>query len=254
LLRALRDPRTRALPEYVQLVQRVALVSAPSNETVAFAQESFERLHATPPKDQEDADLRTASVYTLGSVAGHMAATGRRDGAERLCARIVQEMDRGTGSPKSAYITALGNAGVPAQEPLLLRLSDDGSSETRVSAINALRKYDDATTRARLLAILTARIDPARRVDADTQAEALRALMLMTPTRADVQRIAAAIVKDTLHRDLYGEVVPLFRRGIAPYPDVKAALDAMFVRSAQKDNDLQSRIDTLRAELSAKAP
>jgi hypothetical protein len=254
LLRALRDPRTRALPEYVQLVQRVALVSAPSNETVAFAQESFERLHATPPKDQEDADLRTASVYTLGSVAGHMAATGRRDGAERLCARIVQEMDRGTGSPKSAYITALGNAGVPAQEPLLLRLSDDGSSETRVSAINALRKYDDATTRARLLAILTARIDPARRVDADTQAEALRALMLMTPTRADVQRIAAAIVKDTLHRDLYGEVVPLFRRGIAPYPDVKAALDAMFVRSAQKDNDLQIRIDTLRAELSAKAP
>jgi hypothetical protein len=254
LLRALRDPRTRALPEYVQLVQRVALVSAPSNETVAFAQESFERLHATPPKDQEDADLRTASVYTLGSVAGHMAATGRRDGAERLCARIVQEMDRGTGSPKSAYITALGNAGVPAQEPLLLRLSDDGSSETRVSAINALRKYDDATTRARLLAILTARIDPARRVDADTQAEALRALMLMTPTRADVQRIAAAIVRDTLHRDLYGEVVPLFRRGIAPYPDVKAALDAMFVRSAQKDNDLQIRIDTLRAELSAKAP
>ncbi len=254
LLRALRDPRTRALPEYVQLVQRVALVSVPSDETVAFAQESFERLHAAPQKDQDDADLRTASVYTLGSVAGHMASTGRRDGAERLCARIVQEMDRGTGAPKSAYITALGNAGVPAQEPLLLRLSDDGDVETRVSAINALRKYDDVTTRARLLAILTARIDPARRVDRDTQAEALRAIMLVTPTRADVQRVAAAIVKDTLHRDLYGEVVPLFRRGIAPYSDVKAALAAMFTRSAQKDNDLQIRIDTLRAELSAKEP
>ncbi len=254
LLRALRDPRTRALPEYVQLVQRVALVSAPSQETVAFAQESFERLHAAPPKDQDEADLRTASVYTLGSVAGHMAGTGRRDGAERLCARIVQEMDRATGTPRSAYITALGNAGVPAQEPLLLRLSDDADRETRVAALNALRKYDDVAARVRVFSILTARIDPVRRVDRDTQAEALRVAMLMSPTRADVRGVAAAIVKDTLHRDLYGEVLPLLRRGIATYSDVKAALDAMFLRSAQSDSDLQTRIDTLRAELSAKEP
>ena len=90
LVRSLRDPRTRALPEYVQLYQRIALVSVPSDATVAFAVDTFERLHARPqPSARDDAsadvaDVRTAAVYTLGSVAGHMAsspATRRRRGA-----------------------------------------------------------------------------------------------------------------------------------------------------------------------------
>ena len=43
LVRSLRDPRTRALPEYVSLYQRVSLVRFPSDATVAFAQDTFER-------------------------------------------------------------------------------------------------------------------------------------------------------------------------------------------------------------------
>jgi hypothetical protein len=73
----------------------------------------------------------------------------------------------------------------------------------------------------------------------------------MTPKREDIQAVAAAIVKDTLHRDLYGDVIPLFRKGKAPLSDVRAALDVMYARVAQHDNDLQNRIDTLRAELAA---
>jgi HEAT repeat protein len=266
LVRSLRDPRTRALPEYVQLYQRIALVSVPSDATVAFAVETFERLHEQqqpPPQSQaprggdastDVADVRTAAVYTLGSVAGHMASSQRLDAAEALCRRIVAEMMRGAGSAPSAYITALGNAGVPGQESLLLQLSDVDEPETRLAAINALRKYDDPRSRGRVFAILTARVGVAHNVDGDTQGEALRAAMLMTPTRADIQHVAAAVVKDTLHRDLYGEVLPLFRRHIAPLSDVSAALDAMFERSAQGDSNLQTRIDTLRAELAAQGP
>ncbi len=260
LVRSLRDPRTRALPEYVQLYQRIALVTVPSDATVAFAVDTFERLHAQPqPRAGDDAgtdvpDVRTAAVYTLGSVAGHMAGSQRLDAAEALCRRIVAEMMRGTGSVRSAYITALGNAGVPGQESLLLQLSAVDEPATRLAAINALRKYDDPGSRARVFSILTARVGVAHNVDGDTQGEALRAAMLMTPTRADVQHVAVAVVKDTLHRDLYGEVLPLFRRHIAPLADVSAALDAMSERSAQGDSNLQTRIDTLRAELAAQRP
>ena len=250
LVRALRDPRTKALPEYVALYQRVSLVRAPSDATVAFAQDTFEQLHKVAPKDEAAADLRTASVYTLGSVAGHMALTMRLDAAERICRRIVEKMDEGKGSPKVSYITALGNAGVPAEEPLLLRLTSDGDSETRTAAINALRKYDTPASRTRLVVVLTAPIGGPHDVDMATQAEALRAFELMTPERKDIQAVAAAIVKDTLHRDLYGDVIPLFRKGKAPLSDVSAALDAMYARVAQHDNDMQTRIDTLRAELS----
>jgi hypothetical protein len=250
LVRALKDPRTRALPEYLSLYQRISLVRAPSDATVAFAEDTFERLHEATPRDQDAADLRTASVYTLGSVAGHMAQTLRLDAAERVCRRIVEKMDEGKGSPKVAYITALGNAGVPAEEPLLLRLSDDAEQDTRAAAINALRKYDTPASRGRLVVVLTAPVGVARNVDLATQAEALRAFELMTPERKDIQALAAAIVKDTLHPDLYGDVIPVFRKGKAPLADVSAALDAMFERSAQHDGDLQTRIDTLRAELS----
>lgn len=250
LIKSLRDTRTRALPEYISLYQRIALVRVPSDATVGFAQETFEQLHDLTPKDETEADLRMASIFTLGSVAGHMKDTRRLEAAERICRRLVEKMNEGNGSPKSAYITALGNAGVPAEEPLLLRLTEGREKATRVAALNALRKYDTLSSRARVVGLLTAPVDLARDVDFATQAEALRALMLMTPERADIQQIAAAIVKDTLHRDLYGEVVPLFRKGSAPYSDVSTALDAMFARSAQLDNDLQTRIDTLRAELS----
>jgi hypothetical protein len=252
LVRALRDSRTRGLPEYVQLYQRVGLVTAPGEETVAFARDTFERLHATPPKDQDADDLRTASVYTLGSVAGHLYTMRRADAAAKLGDRIVQAMDRGDGASKEAYITALGNAGLPAQQPRLLALSDDGDVEVRVSAINALRKYDTTDVRNRMLSLLTGRVGKSPHVDRRTQDEALRVLQSLTPTRADVQRLAAAIVSDNLSRDLYGETIPVFRRGIAPLEDVSKALDAMFERSAQLDGKLQIRIDTLRAELSTR--
>jgi HEAT repeat protein len=251
LVRSLKDPRTQALPEYFSLYQRLALVRAPSDATVAYALETFERLHAGPPKDQTEADLRTASVYTLGSVAGHMAGTGRLAEAERICRRLVETMNGGRGSPAEAYLTALGNAGVPAQEPLLLRFTREGSAETRTAAINALRKYDTPASRGRVVDLLTSRLGSAPDADRAAQAEALRVTLLMTPSRSDIQRFAAAIVKDTLHRDLYNEAIPVFRKGKAPYEEVSAALDAMFERSAQLDNDLQIRIDTLRAELSA---
>ena len=100
------------------------------------------------------------------------------------------------------------------------------------------------------MVVLTAPIGGPHDVDMATQAEALRAFELMTPERKDIQAVAAAIVKDTLHRDLYGDVIPLFRKGKAPLSDVSAALDAMYARVAQHDNDMQTRIDTLRAELS----
>jgi hypothetical protein len=240
------------LPEYFSLYQRIALVRAPSDRTVRFAQETFDRLHAHPPKDDAEADLRTASVYSLGSVAGHMKDTRRLAGAEAICKLLVEKMsaDKATRAPEEAYITALGNAGVPSQEPLLLRLSEDSVQPRRLAAINALRKYDTADTRARVVDILTSKLG-APTVDLETQAEALRAFGLMTPARSDVKRIADAIVKDTLHRDLYGEVLPLFRKGKAPLADVSGALDAMFERSRERDDNLQTRIDTLRAELSA---
>ena len=250
LVKSLRDPRTQALPEYISLYQRISLVRAPTAATVAFAEDTFERLHKAPPTDLATANLETASVYALGAVAGHMAETRRLDAAERICRRIVEKMEEGKGSPKVAYITALGNAAVPAQEPLLLRLSADADSETRAAAFNALRKYDTPNTRGRVLAVLTSPLGKSD-VDRETQAEALRAFMLMTPQRSDIQAIAAAIVKDTLHRDLYPETIPLFRKGKAPLSDVAAALDAMFKRTAQHDSDMQTRIDTLRAELSA---
>lgn len=251
LIRSLRDPRTRALPEYFALYQRIALVRAPSDATVDFAQQTFERLHDRAPGDLAEVELRTASIFTLGSVAGHMKDMRRLDAAERICDRLVQAMDGGEGALRTAYIAALGNAGVPGKEPLLLRLSADTERETRVAALNALRKYDTPEARARVVELLAATVGGTPGVDLASQAAALQALMLMTPARADIQRIATAIVSDTLHRDLYGEVIPLFRKGYAPYHDVAAALDAMFARSAQLDNDLQTRIDTLRTELSS---
>ena len=144
------------------------------------------------------------------------------------------------------YLTALG---IELKE---VRVVGDEEAEI-VAAVNALRKYDTPTARARVVKILVSRIGSSRDVDLATQTEALRAIMLMNPERADVLRIAAAIVKDTLHRDLYGEVIPLFRKGKASLADIGPALDAIFERSAQLDNDLQTRIDTLRAELSAQA-
>jgi HEAT repeat protein len=253
LVKILRDPRTRALPEYFSLYQRLALVRAPSDATVRFGEETFDRLHDHASKDEAEADLRTASVYTLGSVAGHMKDTRRLEGAERICRRLVDKMnvDEAKRSHANAYITALGNAAVPAQEPFLLRLSEDPDQETRVAAINALRKYDTAASRGRVVGLLTSPVGATANVDFPTQAEALRAFMLMTPGRADIVRVADAIVKDTLHRDLYGDTIPLFRKGKASLADVSAALDAMFERSKEHDNDLQTRIDTLRAELSS---
>ncbi len=252
LLQILRDPRTRALPEYFSLYQRVSLVRAPSDATVHFAEETFDRLHSAAAKDEAEDNLRTASVYTLGSVAGHMKETRRLEGAEKLCARIVEKMniEEAKRAHTNAYIAALGNAAVPSQEPLLLRLSDDPVQDRRVAALNSLRKYDTPASKARVMGVLTAKLG-APNVDLPTQAEALRALSSMTPTHADVLRIADAIVKDTLHRDLYGETVPIFRKGKASLAEVGPALDLMFDRSRERDDGLQRRIDTLRAELSA---
>ncbi len=247
LVNILSDPRTRALPEYVTLYQRIALIRSPSDATVEFARDRFEQLHANAPKDQRETDLRTASVYTLGSVCSHMHATGRDDGAERLAKRIVLMMDDHH-SPRTAYIAALGNAGLASQEPLLLRLTHDAEKESRLAAINALRKYDTDASRERVLEILV------ERANFGQQREAIGTFLLMTPARQDIRAVAAAVVDGRIHRDLYGDLIPLFRKGNAPYADVRKALDVMFARSAQRDDDLQTRIDTLRAELSVASP
>ena len=244
LVTILSDPRTRVLPEYVTLYQRIGLVRSPSDKTVQFAQDRFDQLHNSAPRNKSEDHLRTASVYTLGSVCGHMHATGRALAAELLAKSIIEKMN-GQYAPRTAYITALGNAGLPTQEPLLLRLTHEANAESRLAAINALRKYDTDASRGRILELLT------QRANLGQQREATGTVLLMTPTRQDIRAVAAAVVDGRIHRDLYGELIPLFRKGKAPLADVRQALNVMFERAAQRDDDLQTRIDTLRAELSA---
>jgi hypothetical protein len=132
---------------YQHMVQRFSFVTRPAAESIAFVREGWERAKRT-----NDAGLRDASVYTLGSLAYHANVASDERTAGTIVESILRDLARTRDADEQhGLVAALGNSGMDvALEPILARAASK-EVPLRAQAAIALRKFDRPAVRARLV-------------------------------------------------------------------------------------------------------
>jgi len=106
----------------------------------------------------EPQDVRGACAYALGAAAGRAFASGEGDAAIRASDVLRRDLVAATVTvEKCALVTALGNAGVPADVVVITRFTQDPEGPVRSASALALRKMNVAESRNRLIELLADR-------------------------------------------------------------------------------------------------
>lgn len=141
---------------FATFVQRLGFVEHPDGPTLRFLMSVYAESRGEP------ADVRAACAYALGAAAGQAYASGDLDAAVRASDTLRRHLlQAGTASEKSSLVTALGNAGLPTDAPVLVRFAHDSEAQVRAAAALALRKIPTPEARSQLVALLA---DGERRV------------------------------------------------------------------------------------------
>lgn len=170
------------------MIQRFSFVDHPNAESVAFVNEEWERAKKT-----NDASLREASAYTLGSLAYHASVSAD----ERLATTILERLLRALAAPKDAdehrgLVAALGNSGMNAALDAILVRAASKEVPLRAQSAVALRKFDRPAVRARLVELAC---------DEDLQVAqgALRSLDTQTVGLVELSALAERAEKGTMN-------------------------------------------------------
>ena len=239
LLRSPAAQRNREL--YERLVQRFALVTAPVAESIAFVREEWHRA-----RRKGERRVRQATVYTLGSMAGHAHAMRNDD----LAMPVLGELLAALGSTKDddeerGLVAALGNSGM--QDGLGPILARAGSTDvrTRTQVATSLRKFDAPPVRAQLINLLG---------DEDPQVAlaAARSLDVQRLGRPELEHLCERVEAQRVHPDVDATLVGVVATHVLDAALARRTLVALRARAAERP-ELLRQIDQALGTLSGDA-
>ncbi len=178
--------------ELPTLVQHVSLVDAPTPELARALLD----LHARA-LDRGEPELRRATLYPLGSLAGQLGAVEPLVAARMLDVLRSELAFAESTDARQAAIAGLGNAAMPEDLDRLLAHVSDPDSAVRAGAVSALRHFRDQRSTD---ALFTALADPSRHV----AATALSTIDGYRSSPEVLERLAIATTAAWHHRDLVG--------------------------------------------------
>jgi hypothetical protein len=211
-----RSPRQEDLEA---LLQHLGLVRTPTRATAELLLEIYRTARI-----EEDADIRQAVLYPMGSITPAIAASDPELGELLLATMRTELRNATTVDDRSAALSALGNAGFDADLDRILPHTSASEPAVRVVAVSALRFYAESRADDVVFAAVT---DEARVVGAG----ALHVIEQYRPDDAAIERLARQVIAGDHHPELHGPIVSvLARRGIEN-PLARRALAALLERT-----------------------
>lgn len=139
----------RSRRTFAMFVQRLGFVECPDGPTLRFLMSVYAESRAEPH------DVRASCAYALGAAAGHASASGDLEAAIRATEVLRRDLLAAASVPeKCALVTALGNAGIPADVAVVTRFTADTEAPVRAAVALALRKMNVPEARVQLVALL----------------------------------------------------------------------------------------------------
>jgi hypothetical protein len=237
----LTSPNAHGAAAYPMFLQRMALVSAPDPASIAMMRAERERARAAG-----ELDVVRAGAYTLGAMAGTLAAEGSSDEARAITRALAAELAATTAPAERAHLlVALGSTKDAEQLPAILAGTRDESSEVRAATARALGNATtpeardaelqlaadaDATVQLSALAALDAhelnaealtKIDSIVHDKLDTRCDTV--VLRLLASRIQDGRVAVEHVASTLHA---------LRERAADNPALRQAVDALLRRKS----------------------
>jgi hypothetical protein len=182
---------------FVTYVQRLASVEHPDGPTLRFL------MSVLAESRGESIDIRAACAYALGAAAGQAYRAGDHDSALRATDVLRRELLRAaTPREKASIITALGNAGIPNDAPMIMRFVRDAEPAVRASAALALRLAPASEAKTTLLEMIA---------DAEDKVAhgALVALSAHRLDEDDLERLAELVLAGRTSLALDGAILRL---------------------------------------------
>jgi HEAT repeat protein len=190
-----------------------------------------------------DTDMAYAEAHVLGAMAGTQAARGDRAEAKASTDVLASALeDARTPAARSAYLSALGNAGDPAQIPRITKHAHDQDPAVRRSVASALRKTDDPAARSTLMSLATDS-------DEDVQLAAVDALAHHPVEASEQRELARMLEAPRLGGEAEARVVTLLLQQGPPSTEVRGSLEQLLAHT--EDPRLAARV---RLALEASSP
>ena len=167
---------------FASFVQRLGFMERPDGATLRFL------ISVYAESKHEAHEVRAACAYALGAGAGRAHVWGLTDAAMRASEVLRHDLLRATSaSEKCALVTALGNAALESDVPVILRFVEDPESRVRGAAALALKKMHTREARASLLSLLTSN-------DENVAESALSALFEQMLAHEEIVRLAELVL------------------------------------------------------------
>lgn len=182
---------------FVTYVQRLGFVEHPDGPTLRFL------MSVLAESRSEQLEIRGACAYALGAAAGNAYRAGDHDAAVRASDVLRRDLLRSpTAREKAAFVTALGNAGIPHDAPTVMRFVHDAEAAVRAAAALALRLVDAPEAKTKLLEMIT---------DADDKVahSALVGLSAHGLDEDDLDRLAELVLAGRTSLSLDGAILRL---------------------------------------------
>lgn len=182
---------------FVTFVQRLGFVDHPDGPTLRFL------MSVLAESRSEEVEIRAACAYALGAAAGNAYRAGDHDAAVRASDVLRRDLLRSaTAREKAAFVTALGNAGIPHDAPTVMRFVHDAEAQVRAAAALALRLVEAPEAKTKLLEMIT---------DADEKVahSALVGLSAHRLDEDDLDRLAELVLAGRTSLSLDGAILRL---------------------------------------------
>jgi hypothetical protein len=137
LCRLLEGETARGDGQYVEMLQRLSTLRAPTKETAAFV----EALYRRALSGELGEGLAEPVAYALGAVAARRRAAGDGEAAGRMNGLLLEGLAGAEDArQRRHYLEALGNVGAATNVAAIAALATDEDADVRRSVARALRK------------------------------------------------------------------------------------------------------------------
>ena len=198
-------------------------------------------------KSRGDIGARYATAYSLGAVAGHLAADGDTASANVYANELKRDLNQARDpNERAQLLTALGAAGRSEDLPTIVVMAADPDAAVRRAAAGALRNDASAEGLSVLLRLVADPIPP-------VQQAALRVLSQRALALATLDALAEIVERNVLHKTSYGDLLTLLGSRVAAGPSVIRML-VFVVAHSEDDPAMEARARRLLVETGATAP
>lgn len=229
MLKVLDSGAAREGESRLAYVQRMVLIEEPNVATSRAIRERF-----ASSQGGSDVEMAYAEAHVLGSISSRMAGQGMRAEAKASIDMLAKSVDDAkTPAARAAYVSALGNAGDPAQVARIAKHANDADPSVRRSVASALRKTKEPAAKATLFSL-------AKDTDEEVQVAALDSIGQQGLEPSDQRELASLIEQSKLGGEAEGHAVTMLLRQGPPSPQVRGSLEALLART--EDPRLAARV------------